>query len=123
MRFQKVNLKGNRCRVELTAAEQSAMEREIQRQCAVMKAKFDKEHSREITAMFLWTSHVLFGHGPKRMKHHYIQFKKRLNDLIEKFEMEEFDGAWLCTWQLEQYLAKHGTSLDDWGKELEESEE
>ena len=120
MKFPKVSLKGNRCRVELTAAEQSALDREIQRQCAAGKAKFDKEHAREIVAMFLWTSHEIFGHGPLKMKRQYIQFTTQLKALIEKFEMDDFDGAWLCTRQLEQYLAKHGTSLDDWDKESEE---
>lgn len=103
--------------VTLNAAEQRALDKEIKKQCA----EFDRKNSREIVAMFLWVSHEVFGHGPKRMKRQYKKFNTELKKLLERYEMDDTDGAWLCTYKLNQYLARHGTCLDDWYEENDDS--
>lgn len=93
----------------LTSAEQKAMDMEIQRQLA----EYDRKHELEIDAMILWVLHEHFGFGEKRLKKFYDCFASSINDLIARYEMDDSDQVWLCTYMLKRY----GIDLEKWQKE------
>ena len=68
----------------MSAAEKKAMDMEIQRQLA----EYDRKHIREIDALVLW-------------------------ELIRRYEMEQGDDVWLCTYKLKEI----GCDLEKWEKE------
>ena len=96
--------------VDLTATERKAMEMEIKRQMA----EFDQKNLREIDAIILWELHEQFGFGPKRLKQFYQSFHERIKELINRYELEDSDAAWLCTQKLKDV---EGIDLDEWAKE------
>ena len=85
----------------LTAAEQKAMNMEIQRQCA----EFDKKNAREIDAMVLWVLHEVFGFGPDRLHKFYKSFNGQVDG----------DQVWLCLHKLKEY----GINLEEWEREAQ----
>jgi len=93
----------------LTAAEQKAMNMEIQRQLA----EYDIKHANELDAMVLWHLHEEFGFGPKRLKQFYDTFAVRLNELLERYAMDDSDMVWLCTYKLKEY----GIDIEKWNEE------
>lgn len=94
---------------DFTAAERKAMDKEIQRQLA----DYTEKHRLELDAMILWGLHAQLGWGPKRLRRFYDQFEKELDALLERYEMGEDDGAWLCTYLLKKY----GIDIEKWDHE------
>lgn len=94
----------------LTAAEKKAMEMEIKRQLA----EFDRKHELEIDAVVLWLLHEEFGFGEKRLKKLYSRLKPAIDELINRYQMDEEDGPWLCTTKLKNY----GIDLEEWKNEI-----
>lgn len=96
---------------QLTAAEKTAMNIEIQKQLA----DYTRKHALEIDAMFLWYLHEEFGFGPKRLKQVFTGFAPRIDGLCNRYEMhEEGDESWLCT----RKLLDIGVDLEQWEKEV-----
>lgn len=96
----------------LTAAEQKAMNMEIQRQCA----EFDKKNAREIDAMVLWVLHEVFGFGPDRLHKFYKSFNGQVEALAERYQMtDDGDQVWLCLHKLKEY----GINLEEWEREAQ----
>lgn len=96
----------------LTAAEQKAMNLEIQRQCA----EFDKKNAREIDAMVLWVLHEVFGFGPERLRRFYNSFNGQVEALAERYQMtDDGDRVWLCLHKLKEY----GIDLEEWEREAQ----
>lgn len=93
----------------MSAAEKKAMDLEIQRQLA----EYDRKHLVEIDAMILWVLHDRFGFGPKRLRQYYDAFRKGINDLVERYQMDKDDDIWLCT----QMLKRIGVDVEEWHKE------
>ena len=81
-------------------------------------AEYDKANVREIEAMTLWAMREEFGFGKKNLWKFYVNFKKRLDDLIARYQMTDKDMDWLCTRQLKEY----GIDIEQWRKELDENE-
>lgn len=100
--------------MEMTAAEKKAMNIEIQRQFA----EFEEKHINELNALILWHLHEEFGFGSKRLKKFYDTFETKLNDLLKRYEMNDSDAVWLCTYKLKQY----GIDIDEWNKQRKECE-
>ena len=90
----------------LTTAEQKAMDMEIRRQIAELDAKNDKE----IDAIILWILHHKFGFGEIRLKRFHDNFIPEIKALIDRYEMEECDDAWLCT----RMLKEDGIDISKW---------
>lgn len=70
----------------MSAAEKKAMDMEIQRQ---------------------------LGFGNKRLKKFYDNFSRGIEALIRRYEMEQGDDVWLCTYKLKEI----GCDLEKWEKE------
>lgn len=83
----------------MSAAEKKAMDMEIQRQLA----EYDRKHIREIDALVLW----------ERLKKFYDNFSRGIEALIRRYEMEQGDDVWLCTYKLKEI----GCDLEKWEKE------
>lgn len=93
----------------MSAAEKKAMDMEIQRQLA----EYDRKHIREIDALVLWELREQFGFGNKRLKKFYDNFSRGIEALIHRYEMEQGDDVWLCTYKLKEI----GCDLEKWEKE------
>lgn len=96
--------------MRFNSAERKAMMAEIQKQTA----EYDRKNADEIDAIVLWVLHEVFGFGPTRLKRFHDAFMPELHELLRRYEMEEGDQVWLCTHMLNEYLATHGTSLEEW---------
>lgn len=93
----------------MSAAEKKAMDMEIQRQLA----EYDRKHIREIDALVLWELHEQFGFGVKRLKKFYENFSRSVEALVSRYEMDQGDDVWLCTYKLKEI----GCDLEEWEKE------
>lgn len=93
----------------MSTAEKKAMDMEIQRQLA----EYDRKHIREIDALVLWVLHEQLGFGNKRLKKFYDNFSRGIEALICRYEMEQGDDVWLCTYKLKEI----GCDLEKWEKE------
>lgn len=93
----------------MSVAEKKAMDMEIQRQLT----EYDRKHIREIDALVLWELHEQLGFGNKRLKKFYDNFSRGIEALIRRYEMEQGDDVWLCTYKLKEI----GCDLEKWEKE------
>ena len=91
---------------ELTAAEQKAMNIEIQRQLGVM----NEENLKEIDAMILWVLHSNFGFGETRLRRFYDCFAPEIRALTKRYELDESDNAWVC----QKKLLDAGIDISEW---------
>ena len=90
----------------LTAAEKKAMDIEIKRQLA----DYSRKHIDEIDSMILWNLHEIFGFGTKRLKRFYDGFHVEMDALINRYELDGSDQAWLCS----EKLKNLGIDINDW---------
>lgn len=92
----------------LSSAEQKALDIEIKRQLAENWRK----HSNEVEAMVLWAVHEKYGCGPKRLRDFYDTIAPLFEELAARYEMEDCDLPWLCTYKLKEY----GIDIEEWRK-------
>ena len=111
--FKKI--KGKVFGVQMSKAEQQAMNEEINRQLA---EKY-KEWLINLDAMVLWTlhTHPQIKFGKKRLKEFYKEFTKQHLELIDYYSCDGDDGK-LCINKLKDV----GIDLEEWIKEFEEEE-
>lgn len=95
--------------IDLTASEREALDREVRK----AMAEYDAKNALEIDAMVLWILHEQFGFGPKRLKRFHDGFVPAIKDLIERYNLDNKDSAWLCTHKLKEY----GIDLKEWNEE------
>lgn len=93
----------------MSAAEKKAMDMEIQKQLA----EYDRKHAFEIDALILWVIRQVFGFGPIKLKRFYMRFHKEINALIERYELDDSNKIWLCTYMLKQ----EGIDIEEWRRE------
>lgn len=98
----------------LTTNQRKAFETEIKSQLA----EWDQKHYEELDALVLWVLHSKFGFGEKRLKKFHDAFVENIDDLIKRYEMDNEDDVWLCTYKLKQ----HGIDISEWNKKGEDSE-
>lgn len=99
--------------VELTAAEQKAVDREIEKQLA----KYTENHNLEIIAMTLLTLHEEFGFGEGRLRRFFDRYDEVVDDLVRRYELDEDDSAWIATLKLKEI----GIDVAKWHAEAAES--
>ena len=87
------------------------MNQEIRNQLA----EYDRKNELEIDAMVLWVLHEQFGFGPKRLRHFYDAFSYAMDELVNRYVMDDSDQPWLCTYKLKEI----GIDLEEWRKEKE----
>ncbi len=99
--------------VELTAAEQKAVDREIEKQLA----EATRKHNLEIVAMTLLTLHEEFGFGETRLKRFFDRYDKVVDGLIQRYLLEEDDAPWIAAHKLKE----KGIDIEAWYAESEAS--
>lgn len=107
MRVKKLN--GKVYGADFTAAEKKAMAIEIKKQLA----DWDEKHYNELDAIVLWVLHEQFGFGETRLKRFHDNFVPAVKELIKRYEMDDTDDVWLCTYKLKQ----HGIDISKWNEE------
>lgn len=95
----------------LTTAEKKAMDMEIKRQLAEM----DKKNMEEVDAVVLYVLMTEFGFGEKRLRRFHNAFGEQITALVNRYQLDSGDDAWLCT----EMLKRHGIDINQWNKELE----
>lgn len=94
---------------DLTAAERKALDLEIQKELA----EYERKHINETDAIILYVIREIFQCGPKKLKECYDRFDTELRQLLDHYEMEVSDEAWLCTRKLKEI----GVDIEAWAKE------
>lgn len=84
--------------VELTSAEQKAVDREIEKRLA----EFTRMHNLETIAMTLLTLHEEFGFGEARLKRFFDRYDEVVEGLVERYELEDDDAPWIATFKLKE---------------------
>lgn len=87
--------------------EKKAMQKEVLRELA----EYDRKHFTELDAVVLWSLHTSCGFGPKRLKRFYDAFYGEMQALLDRYEMDNSDIFWLCTYKLKEEC---GVNLDEW---------
>ena len=94
------------------AADQRALDQEINRQIIENDRRFDMDKESSI----LWMLHVHFGFGPKRLKKAWELFYSETVKLREYYQMEQEDDGWLAR----QKLKEIGCDVEQWFKDFED---
>lgn len=94
---------------DLTAAEKKALAIELKKQLA----DWDEKHYNELDATVLWVLHEQFGFGETRLKRFHDNFVPAIKELVKRYEMDDNDDIWLCTYKLKQY----GIDISKWNEE------
>lgn len=111
--FKKIS--GRIMGVKFSAKEQEAIDREIQAQLA----EHDRKNEKEIDAIILFELRRVAGFGYKRLKDFYFSFGRSINAMLNRYELEHGDAAWLAQYKLKGEL---GIDLDEWERERQEQE-
>ena len=82
---------------DLTAAEKKALDMEIKRQIV----EYERKHSNELQALVLWQLHEQLGFGVKRLKKFYENFNPAIDELLERYQLEDDDSVFICTLKLQ----------------------
>lgn len=99
----------------LTADEKKAVRMEIQRELV----EYNKKNNQELDALILWHLHEEFGFGKKRLRRFYESFFPALKALAERYELDDSDRVWICSYRLKEY----GIDLDEWYEEVVKKDE
>lgn len=84
--------------VQLNKAEQKAMDAEINRQIL----EHDESFAMDNDAAILWTLHVCFGFGEKRLKKFWDCCFKEHQRLRDYYQLEPEDDGWLYRRKLKE---------------------
>ena len=97
---------------QLNKTEREALQKECDRYIDQQLVKEYENMCHEIDAIFLWMLHTKLGFGHKRLWKFYKDFHEPLDEMIEKFELEDDDKdrGWLCTHLLKEY----GIDIHEW---------
>lgn len=90
----------------LTVSEQKALEIEIKKQLA----EYSRKYELEIESMVLLELREKFGFGEARLKQMHEALSEGIDDLINRYQMEDQDAAWLCTYKLKD----QGFDISKW---------
>ena len=98
---------------QMNSSAKNAMMAEINRQIL----ESDKEFSIEFDAMILWTLHIIYGFGEKRLKRFWDGFAKEHQRLRDRYQFEPEDDGWLYRYLLKEHT---GIDLEKWYQEQEQ---
>ena len=93
----------------LSAAERKALNMEISRQLA----EYSQKYEEEIESMVLLMLRSEFGFGEGRLKRAHKALSDGIDDLVNRYQMEDEDAAWLCTYKLKE----QGFDISKWDKD------
>lgn len=92
----------------LSVAEKKALDMEISRQLA----EYSQKYELEIEAMVLLMLRTEFDFGEERLKRAHKALSEGIDNLVERYQMEDGDAAWLCTYKLKE----QGFDISKWDK-------
>jgi len=98
-----------KARIGPNAVQRKIMDSEIKKRIA----EFDRKNAAELDAIILWVLHEQLGFGAKRLRRFYDRFADEVAALVNKYETDDCDDAWLCT----QKLKEIGVDIEEWSKE------
>lgn len=98
--------------------DEEAVKEAMKKQIMKELADWDQKHYQELDALVLWVLHEEFGFGEGRLKRFHDRFSKSIDELIERYVMDDSDDVWLCTRKLKEY----GIDIEEWNKEREQNE-
>lgn len=90
----------------LTSAEKKALDMEIRRQFA----EYTRKYEIEIESMVLLAIREEFGFGEERLKRTHKALSEGIDNLVERYQLNEDDAAWLCTYKLKE----QGFDISGW---------
>ena len=90
----------------MTNAQKKAMDEEIKKRVL----EIDKEWSIDADAVVLWTLHVCFGFGQKRLKQFWETCLKEHKRLREYYKLPPEDDGWLYRRKLQDI----GVDVEEW---------
>lgn len=90
----------------LTDAEKKALDIEIRRQFA----EYTEKYEQDVEAMVLLMLREEFGFGEQRLRKAHQGLTEGIDSLVENYQMEDSDTAWLCT----QKLKDAGFDISKW---------
>ena len=91
-------------------AQKDAMMQEIKRQCG----EYHRKHTLEIMSVFLWYLHEKKGEDYDYLKDVFFDFGPVLRNFIDRYELDDNDISWLCSYKLKEEL---GIDIEAWDKE------
>ena len=94
---------------QMTKAQQKAMNDEINRQILENDTAFSMDNDANV----LWTLHVCFGFGKKRLRRFWEACFAEHRRLREFYEMGPEDDGWLYRRKLKEI----GVDIEEWYKE------
>lgn len=97
--------------IQLSQKERKAMNDEINRQIL----ERDEAFSLDFDSTVLWTLHICFGFGKKRLRRFWDTFLAEHNRLREYYQMDPEDNGWLCRRKLKDI----GVDVEEWYREQE----
>lgn len=97
--------------VQLSKAEQRALDAEIKKQIV----EHDKQYDIDRESSILWMLHTEFGFGPKKLKRAWELMYSSGASLRKHYEMSPDDDGWLCR----KMLKETGCDVEQWYKDLE----
>ena len=100
--------------VELTRAEQRAIDMEVRRQLS----EYTRKHILEIEAIVIWFVRHFLRWGEIRLKRFYDGLDDALYKLIDRYEMDTEDAPWLCT----RDLKSEGIDIEKWHQQRHPNE-
>lgn len=98
--------------------DEEAIKAAMKKQIMAELAEWDQKHYQELDALVLWVLHDEFGFGESRLKRFHERFSKSIDELIQRYVMDDSDDVWLCTRKLKEY----GIDIEEWNKEREQNE-
>lgn len=98
-----------------TPQSKKALDKEIKKELA----EYDRKNMYEVDAMVLWVLYEKFGFSKKKLKLFFDSFNTEIKDLIDRYQLDYEDDAWLCT----RKLKDAGIDIEQWEKEAEEREQ
>lgn len=102
---------GNIFDVQLSKAEQRALDAEIKKQIV----EHDKQYDIDRESSILWMLHTEFDFGPKKLKRAWQLMYASGIKLREHYEMSSDDDGWLCR----KMLKEMGCDVEQWYKDLD----
>ena len=98
--------------VKFTPAEQKIVDAEIAKQLA----EHTRRHNLEIVAMTLRVLRKEFGFGKERLYRFFVNYDNDVNELVERYMLDEEDCAWIATRELKE----EGIDIEAWVREYEQ---
>ena len=99
-----------RARIPANTSQKKAIDAEIKQRLA----EYDKANTMEIDAMVLWVLYSQFGFGKKRLRRFFDAFTVELEELLDRYVLDNTDTAWLCTRKLKDRV---GIDIYEWSEE------